>query len=150
MKHTFTTIVTSAFVIALMVVPVFAETTATAGQAQAKRMMPQRVPTLNGTCVANAVGVREDLLVVARNTHNKSVVDALGVRKTELMSAWNLTDAKARRAAREAGWSKYKTSTETARKALRADTSAAYTQFNASVKACGVQYTEQPTSAEVQ
>ncbi|MFZ2594087.1 MAG: hypothetical protein WAX38_04925 [Minisyncoccia bacterium] len=151
MRQTLATISTATALGLMAVVPVFAQTSALPS---ADRMMPAPMekkmvrPQYNGSCVATAVGVREDMIIAARTTHNTAVVAALGVRKTELMAAWNQADAVTRRTARQAGWNKFRTTTESARRIVRADVSAAFTQFNASVKACGVQYSEQASATD--
>lgn len=127
---------------------VSAQTTDTSGSAGAPAQPSQRMvkparATLNGACVATAVGVRDDALISAHNTRNTALTGALGIRKTEVQAAWNLADAKARRDARESAWKKFRSSAETARKTFRASADSAYKTFNAAVKACGVQgYTE--------
>lgn len=120
----------------------FAQTGATADQAMAPVAKPARAG-LNGACVATAVGVRDDAIIAAHNTRNTALTAALGVRKTEVQAAWNMTDAKARRVAREAAWKKFRGVTETTRRQFRVSTDSAYLTFNSAVKACGVQgYTE--------
>ena len=121
---------------------VSAQTGTTADQAMAPVAKPARAG-LNGACVATAVGVRDDAIIAAHNARNTALTTALGVRKTEVQAAWNMTDAKARRNAREAAWKKFRGVAETTRRQFRVSTDSAYLTFNSAVKACGVQgYTE--------
>jgi hypothetical protein len=92
----------------------------------------------NVACVQTALDVRETALITAHTALNTAIVQALTVRKDSLKAAWALTDKKARNTARTASWTAFKTSSETAHKAMRDARKGAYTTFNTTMKACGV------------
>jgi hypothetical protein len=98
---------------------------------------------IDGACVASAVGVREDALITAHAAHSTAVTTALTARKTALMAAWNLTDVKARRTAREAAWATFRTARKASNATLKTSVTTAYTAFNTAAKACGVHEKEQ-------
>jgi hypothetical protein len=104
--------------------------------------------TVNGACVATAVGVREDALIAAHATFGTAINTALSTRKTELQASWNMTDAKARRESRTAAWKKFRDARRTANQTMKTAVKAAYSAFNTATKACGVQYAEQPEGGE--
>jgi hypothetical protein len=118
----------------------FAQTGTPAGTVAGTVVQPR--PVVSGECVATAVGVREDALIVAHTAQNTAIGAALTTRKEELQAAWKLTDNKARHTAREAAHKKFREARKTVNQTMKSAVTAAHTAFNAAAKVCGVKYRE--------
>ena len=56
-----------------------------------------------------AIDTRETAIISAHNNYNTALISLLTSRKTELKSAWGLSDKDARKAAIKSAWDKFKT-----------------------------------------
>lgn len=88
-------------------------------------------------CVKAAVVKRESAIQTAFSAYSSSINGALSTRASELSAAWDITDARQRRAAIVVAWAKYRTSRMSANKILRQARLAIWKQFTADRKACG-------------
>lgn len=98
--------------------------------------------SVNTVCVQAAVDVREASIGTAFTTFSTAVSAALSARKTALHNAWGLTDAKARRDARNKAWSDFRTANRAAYKALRDAKNATWKAFKEASRVCGTPVVE--------
>ncbi len=127
----------SMFVLALLVGP-FALAKEGSDDVRTERSKKTTVAkTVDISCVAKAVEVREDALATSWGKFDDTVTSVLAARKTALMSAWSLTDAKARRDAVKAAWATAKKDRRAAATTYKAEKKAAWATFKTSAKACG-------------
>jgi hypothetical protein len=99
------------------------------------------VPTLisvnpNMLCVQTAVATREAAIGTAFTTFSTSMSSALSTRATALNTAWGMTDAKARRTARNEAWVNYKKASQAAKSTMKTSKKSAWTTFQTASKAC--------------
>ena len=90
----------------------------------------------NIPCVQSAVDVREGAIGDAFSAFSSAESAALSARKSALHDAWGLTDATARRTARNKAWSDFHAANKAAYTALRTAKKAAWSAFEAASKAC--------------
>ena len=93
---------------------------------------------LDLACIQTAVGKRETAVITASNTLATSIKSALESRKTALISAWGITNAKERRAARNLAWSTFKTAQKAARNAHLASVKYAWATWKTDATNCKV------------
>lgn len=105
-----------------VVVPTFAATVTT-------------TTSIDLACVRNAVEKRENAVLSANDSLYNSTRAALTKRKGALMTAWNITDGKARRAERKTAWDTFKNEKSEATKKYRENIDAAWGQFHKDGKA---------------
>lgn len=127
--HKTLAMITSAAML-MTALPVVAQTTVVATQ------------TANFACVQTAVDTRETAIGTAFSAFSSSVSSALSARKTALHDAWGMTDAKARREARNKAWSDFRTTNRAAYKTLRDAKTAAWKAFKEASRACGTPVVE--------
>ncbi len=89
-------------------------------------------------CVQTAVDARETTIGTAFNTYSTAMASALSARKAALHTAWGMTDNTARRTARNAAWSTFKTASKAAHRALKASRHSAWATFRTASAACHV------------
>src|SRR3989338_5101108 len=92
---------------------------------------------VNTACVSTAVGLREDALLGAWSKFDDAVTAVLIARKSALISAWTLTDAKARKKAVKDAWITARKDRRAAAKTYREERRAAWKTFKTAAKACG-------------
>ena len=98
--------------------------------------------TLNISCVQVAVDAREGTIDQAFATYSGKMTTALTARKTALHNAWGITDATARKSARDAAWTAYKTAAKAAHTELKTTKQKAWSDFKTASKACHVPVVE--------
>lgn len=98
--------------------------------------------SVNTACVQAAVDTRETAIGAAFTTFSTAISSALSARKTALHDAWGMTDAKARREARNKAWNDFRTANRTAYKTLRDAKNAAWKAFKEASRACGTPVVE--------
>ena len=104
---------------------------------------PTRV-AVDYTCVQTAVDTREATLGDAFNAFSSAESAALTARKSALHDAWGLSDATARRTARNKAWSDYRTANKAVFTALRTARKAAWSTLTTAEKACKMTNVETP------
>jgi hypothetical protein len=77
---------------------------------------------------------RETSVTTAWTTFTTKVTTALSARKTALIDAWNMTDAKARNQAIDSAWKAWKTEKKSATEQLKRDRKAAWETFKTTAK----------------
>ncbi len=92
--------------------------------------------TNNTECIQTAVATREAAIVAAWSKFSSATTTALTNRAAALNIAWGMTDAKARRAARNTSWNTYKTDAKKAGYDLKTAKKAAWEAFKAASKGC--------------
>lgn len=85
--------------------------------------------TVDRTCMATAVTVREDSLASAWSTFNTKIVKSLEERQASLVSAWNTTDTKVGADSAKSAWSAWKADKKSAHEQIRKDRKAAWETF---------------------
>jgi hypothetical protein len=90
---------------------------------------PTPKPAMDIACVQKAVDAREGALGDAFTAFSGAESHALAGRKSALNTAWGLTDAKARRTAREGAWAEFRAGNKAAYTALRTSRRAAWSTF---------------------
>ena len=88
-------------------------------------------------CMKTAVEAREDAVKAAFDKFSSSISLALQTRKSELSTAWTITDKTQRRNAIKTAWKNFTKSKKDATKIFRTEKLAAWKQFKTSRKACG-------------
>ena len=91
-------------------------------------------PTINLSCVQTAVAERETAVSASWGEFNTSITVALTARKDALVSAWQLTDAKARAEALKSLWKNWKDASKGAHEALKTDRKATRDEFKQTMK----------------
>lgn len=94
--------------------------------------------TLNVSCIQNAVEKRDSAIIIAHDTFNTSIINALTIRKDALKLAWAKEARQDRTSARKATYDVFKISQKNAHRALRAVRKTSWDTFNTEMKACGV------------
>lgn len=95
-------------------------------------------PTLNVTCIQNAVEKRGSAIITTHNTFNTSITNALTVRKDTLKTAWAKPTRQERTSARKAAYDAFKVSQKSAHEALRTVRKSSWSTFDTDMKACGI------------
>lgn len=95
-------------------------------------------PTLNVTCIQNAVEKRDSAIIAAHNTFNTSITNALTVRKDALKAAWAKPTRQERTSARKAAYDTFKVSQKSAHEALRTVRKSSWSTFDTDMKVCGI------------
>jgi hypothetical protein len=90
--------------------------------------------TVDRTCMATAVSVRETSIATAWTSFNTKMVTALSDRKTGLIDAWNMTDGQERNQAIKAAWKAWKTDKKSINTSLKNDRKAAWDTFKSTAK----------------
>ncbi len=116
--------------------------TALGANAQTTSSSVRPVPPAQGkqldiACMRTAVEKRENAIEAAWDKFAASIKSSLGTRKSELLTAWGITNRLERAKAINAAWAKFRTSRIAARKTLDGDRQAAWRQFIADRKVCG-------------
>ena len=91
--------------------------------------------TLDRTCMATAIVARETSITTAWTSLNTKIISALAIRKTGLINAWNITDAKARNQSLSTVWKTWKTEKKSAQELLKKDRKAAWESFKNTARA---------------
>lgn len=133
MKKIILVSICSIFTLSLLVLPVLADE-ATGTNTNVNTNVASAAAIL--TCVQTAVEKRDAAIIAAFDTFSAAAKNLLTVRKDELVAAWALTDAKARRLAIKAAWAKYSKGLKEARDAFKKTKKSAWTQWNKDRKAC--------------
>lgn len=89
--------------------------------------------TVNRTCMAEAVSVRETSIKTAWTTYTGSMTSGLDKRSTALIAAWNDTTASSK-AANKLAWSNWKSDSKAAHSKLRTDRKSAWETFKKTAK----------------
>jgi hypothetical protein len=84
-----------------------------------------------------AVGKREDAIIATTQKYSTAVLAALNTRKTELLAAWNITNAQDRNKARNEVWVKYIKTKMGAREVYRSELQTEWGTFRADRATCG-------------
>jgi hypothetical protein len=95
--------------------------------------------TTQMACIKTSVGKREDTLILGPDAYALSLKNAYTARKTSLMSAWDLADRAARRAAVKVADSTFKTTIKTTRNTWNTARKAAWSTFSTERNACAPQ-----------
>lgn len=90
-----------------------------------------------------AVEKRETAIIAALVTYTNAWKTSLETRKTELNTAWGITNNKDRRTAINAAWKKFREARKEQRRAFRDARKDAWKQFKTDAKACKVQNLDQ-------
>ncbi len=85
--------------------------------------------TVDTSCMAEAVTVRETALLGSVSDFNDDLTDALTKRKEALSSAWGITTLKDRNEALKTAWKNWRTASVSAHKTLRAERKVAWDEF---------------------
>ena len=93
-------------------------------------------PSFDINCVKTAVDKRETAIQSTLDAFYNSVKSAFQARKTALLTAWGITDAKQRQVAIKDAWKTFTTAYKTARKTFNTARAAAWKQFATDRKAC--------------
>ena len=88
------------------------------------------------SCVAPAIAIRESAIQSAFSTFSTAMSGALTARASDLAAAWQATDKTSRNKAIKAAWSKFRTSSRTARQAHNTAVKSAWSAFERARKAC--------------
>jgi len=88
-------------------------------------------------CVATAVGKREDALLKSWQTFDDAVEATFAARKSALVSAWSLSDAKERKTAVKKALSEAKSARKAAASTLKTSKKSTWSTFKSEAKACG-------------
>ena len=107
---------------------------------------PSTTTQLNLPCIQTAVDAREHAIGAAFATFSTAIGSALTTRATALHNAWGITDASARRSARLAAWSAFRTANRAAFATLRAARKSAWSAFTTASKACHTPVVETASS----
>jgi hypothetical protein len=94
-------------------------------------------PTLDVTCVANAVGARESSIDSAETTFTTAMNTAYTTRATALASAYAQSGNDAIRAAVKSAWKQFTTSARGSRSAWQKAKENAWQTFRTAIKSCG-------------
>lgn len=97
----------------------------------------ETLKNVDTSCVASAVAEREDSIVDAWSTLDTEVVKILENRKSSLVSAWALSDAKERKAALKEVWSTSKKDRKEAVAEYKKVKKDAWVEFKQAARACG-------------
>lgn len=89
--------------------------------------------TVNRTCMATAVSVREVSIKTAWTTFTGSMTNSLDKRATALVAAWNSTSSSSRDASKSA-WTTWRSDSKAAHTKLRSDRKAAWEMFKKTAK----------------
>jgi len=98
-------------------------------------------PVISPACMTTAVTARENAIADAFETVADTTNASLALRKSELVTAWGLTNASERKAAIKAAWLKYKNTVKKARLDYRASAKNTWKTFNTAARACQVKNT---------
>lgn len=98
---------------------------------------PVQGKQLDLTCMKTAVEKRENAIEATWDKFSASIKSALETRKSELSTAWGITNRLERAKAINAAWTKFRMSRISARKTLDVERQAAWQQFIADRKVCG-------------
>lgn len=100
--------------------------------------------TVDRTCMATAVAVRETSVATAWTTFSTKMLTNLTNRKNSLVAAWNIADTTARNQALTTAWKTWKTAKKSAHEQLKSSRKAAWDTFKATAKAsCKVEVPKQ-------
>lgn len=135
----------TALVVAGFALPAFAQTATSTGaqHADAGKHAKTTAP-MNLPCVQTAVDARESAIGQAFSTFSTTESVALAARASALHDAWGQTDASARKSARDAAWSAFKTANKSAYAALRTAKQSAWSTFKTASKSCNAPVVESP------
>ena len=122
----------------MILVPSLASATEFSWKHSSSTASSTQLTTVQLSCVATAVEVRDNAIIAAHDAFSVSIKNALTVRRDALKAAWNISDKTARETAKKAAWSTFKTSSQAAHTAMRAARVAAWNTFNTSATVCGV------------
>lgn len=89
--------------------------------------------TVNRTCMAEAVSVREASIKTAWTTYTGSMTNGLDTRSAALIAAWSDTTTNSK-TANKAAWSTWKSDTKAAHSKLRTDRKSAWETFKKTAK----------------
>lgn len=84
-----------------------------------------------------AVDAREGAVLKAVNAYTTSIVSAFQKKKSDLHSAWAISDAGQRKAAVKTAWATFSQSKKSARKTYRNARQTAWSTFRKASKVCG-------------
>ncbi len=90
--------------------------------------------TVDVTCMAEAVGTREDALMTAWSEQNTAMTAALTERKEALVDAWDLSSQSERTRALAAAWKEWKSEKKSIIAEFRKDRKAAWDAFKKTAK----------------
>ncbi|MBI1975342.1 MAG: hypothetical protein HYS57_03210 [Parcubacteria group bacterium] len=121
---------------AMMVLPALAQTSTTPIPSQPPQGSPIPRPSPNLLCMQKAVTGRDNRIISAVDAYHQAVIGALETRLSELVAAWGISNAKARKAALKAAWDKFRSTRKSAAKVLKEQRTAAWNQYRADAKAC--------------
>lgn len=91
-------------------------------------------PTLDLSCMSEAVETRETALATAWEEFNEDVTAALLKRKAALIAAWDIDNNADRGKAIKAAWTAWKTDKKSAHTAFRTDRKSAWDTFKKTAK----------------
>ncbi len=97
----------------------------------------EKAKTVDNACVSSLISTREDSIMSAWKTLTSKLETSLTTRKTDLVSAWNLTDTKERRDTIKEIWKKNKTEKREASAEYKKAKKLAWSTFKTEVKKCG-------------
>ena len=104
--------------------------------------------TVNRTCMATAVSVREASIKTAWTTFSGSMLSNLDQRSTALVTAWN-GSADGSRDAIKTAWSAWRTDTKAAHTKLRSDRKATWETFKKAAAALPLGYTRRTSFVRI-
>jgi hypothetical protein len=90
--------------------------------------------TVDISCMASAIEIRETALTAAWTNLSESVSEALGARTTALVAAWNISSVSDRTAALKTAWKEWKDDKKAAHTEFRNDRKAAWETFKKTAK----------------
>src|SRR3989338_3073510 len=104
------------------------------------------VKTLDAACIQAALDKRESAIILSFDKKSMAVKTALDQRKTDLKSAWALSNLKDRIKARLAAWKNFKKADNSSRMTYRKEVKAAWEQYKKDKKACNVKESDNESS----
>jgi cellobiose-specific phosphotransferase system component IIA len=133
-------IITIAFVLTVVPLLVFSQTTTTIPSAtptsQAATSTTPKAKQVNLNCMKNAVEKRENALKTARETLFNKINQAYDERKTALLNAWTIGNQKERQKAVRVAWDNFRKSIKSARAEYKKAHNQAWNTFVKDRKTC--------------
>lgn len=93
--------------------------------------------TVDISCVSLAVSAREDAIMTAWNSFNEEITSILTERKSNLVTAWSITDSKERRAEIKKIWNSSKKDKKVAGTELKKTKKSTWAEYKKAAKDCG-------------
>jgi cellobiose-specific phosphotransferase system component IIA len=133
-------IITIAFVLTVVPLLVFSQTTTTIPSAtptpQTAKSTTPKPKQVNLDCMKNAVEKRENALKTARETYFNKINQAYDERKTALLNAWTIGNQKERQKAVRVAWDNFRNSVKSAKSEYKKAHNQAWNTFVKDRKAC--------------